>query len=182
MGQIARSDPDLSVGIRIKQKNTRAERAILDAFVSLLMEGRYEDIETREIADKADVGRSTFYRHFRNKDDLLEKSMEWLLVAIADASSRSEDPSSLTGVVDHLWGNRRLARVLSKQPILTNLRRSLTALLEKRLNENSSASDASHRAVQIAGAQLAFLEAWLKGELTATRRQALDRLMAAARI
>jgi AcrR family transcriptional regulator len=163
------------------RRHARTTQALLSAFVSLLMQKRYEEIQTREVAERADVGRSTFYRHFRSKEDLLEKSMQWLVLAIADASLRETPPESLRGVVDHLWANRRLARVASRQPTITNLRRALTAELENRLSRMplaATGAPASHRAVQIAGAQLAFLDAWLKGELTASRDQAVERLLA----
>lgn len=167
------------------RRQARSRQAVLGAFVSLLMEKRYDEIQTREIAHRADVGRSTFYRHFRNKDDLLESSMRWIIVAIADGSLGRGSPGTLAAVIDHLWANRRLARLVSRPPILRKIRKALTAQLESRLQlveQAPAAALASHRAVQIAGAQLAFLEAWLNGEVTASRDQAVERLVAATAI
>ena len=42
-----------------------------DALVSLIVEKPYDTIVVKEILDRANVGRSTFYTHFRDKDDLL---------------------------------------------------------------------------------------------------------------
>ncbi len=166
----------------IDRSGAPTRQAVLSAFVSLLLEKRYEEILTSEVLRRADVGRSTFYRHFRSKQDLLERSMAWLVLAIADASLQRSAPDRLRHVVDHLWTHRRLARVASRPPMIANLQRALSAQLESRLNRMplaATGAPAAHRAVQIAGAQLAFLNAWLKGEVTASRDQAVERLLAA---
>lgn len=50
------------------QKTTNLLRKSL---VSLIAEKPYDSIVVKEILDRANVGRSTFYMHFRDKDDLL---------------------------------------------------------------------------------------------------------------
>ena len=49
----------------------RTRRALADALMSLLNEKRYEAVTVQDILDRADVGRSTFYAHFLDKDSLL---------------------------------------------------------------------------------------------------------------
>jgi AcrR family transcriptional regulator len=41
------------------------------------------EITIQNVLDRADVGRSTFYSHFRNKDDLLQRDWEQFLAGLA---------------------------------------------------------------------------------------------------
>jgi AcrR family transcriptional regulator len=49
----------------------RTRRLISDAFVALILERGYDRITVQDILDRADVGRSTFYAHYRDKEALL---------------------------------------------------------------------------------------------------------------
>lgn len=52
-------------------------RALLqDALLSLILEQGYESLTVQEIVDRANLGRSTFYVHYRDKLDLLLSTME----------------------------------------------------------------------------------------------------------
>jgi AcrR family transcriptional regulator len=71
-------------GARDKDRRVqKTRRLLLGALGSLLHEKRYDAIVVREILDRANVGRSTFYAHFRDKDELLLSAIRDVL----DASS-----------------------------------------------------------------------------------------------
>ena len=56
----------------------RTRRLLHSALMSLIVQKKYELITVQEVLDRADVGRSTFYMHFRDKDDLLFSGFEYL--------------------------------------------------------------------------------------------------------
>jgi len=57
----------------------RTRRSLSDALVGLILEKRFDAITVQEVIDRADVGRSTFYAHFRGKEDLFLSDWKRLL-------------------------------------------------------------------------------------------------------
>lgn len=49
----------------------RTRGLLRDALVSLILEKGYQKITVQDLIDRANVGRSTFYSHYRDKEDLL---------------------------------------------------------------------------------------------------------------
>jgi AcrR family transcriptional regulator len=49
----------------------RTEQLLGDALVTLILEKGYDAITIQDIIDRANVGRSTFYAHYQDKQDLL---------------------------------------------------------------------------------------------------------------
>jgi AcrR family transcriptional regulator len=56
---------------RADRRVERTRRSCMHALVSLIAEKGYERITVQEIIDRADVGRSTFYAHYADKEALL---------------------------------------------------------------------------------------------------------------
>ncbi len=56
----------------------RTRRLMNEALMTLIVEKGYEAVTVQDILDKADVGRSTFYAHFRDKNDLLLSGFDHL--------------------------------------------------------------------------------------------------------
>ena len=49
----------------------RTIESLRNALIELIVEKHYDSITVQDIIDRANVGRSTFYTHFRDKEDLL---------------------------------------------------------------------------------------------------------------
>lgn len=50
----------------------RTRKALRDALHSLVLDRGYDDLSVQDITDKANLGRATFYLHYREKEELLE--------------------------------------------------------------------------------------------------------------
>ena len=67
----------------IKDRRVQKTQTLLrQALLSLLAEKPYDAIVVEEILDRANVGRSTFYMHFRDKDDLLVTGIDDMIGAV----------------------------------------------------------------------------------------------------
>lgn len=62
----------------------RTRRLLKEALLELLAERDYDAITVQEIADRADVGRSTFYAHFESKEDLLFAGVDRHLMSFVE--------------------------------------------------------------------------------------------------
>lgn len=71
------------------RRTKRTLNAIFDAFIDLMVEEGYEAITVQDIIDRADIGRSTFYLHFKDKDDLLENCIGQLRASLKEKSAAS---------------------------------------------------------------------------------------------
>jgi len=50
----------------------KTERAIRCAFIDLVEKKGFDELSVKDIVDAADIGRGTFYLHYKDKYDLLE--------------------------------------------------------------------------------------------------------------
>ena len=72
---------------RPERRDRRVERtrtSLHDALIGLAREKPYGAIAVKEILSRANVGKSTFYTHFRGKDELLESGIHDMLRSIHD--------------------------------------------------------------------------------------------------
>jgi len=70
------SDNERQVSPQLKRKKIDARvrktrDALGDALVELMQQRPFDSITVQDVLDRANVGRSTFYSHYSDKDDLL---------------------------------------------------------------------------------------------------------------
>lgn len=63
--------PRLSENTPPDRRAQRTRQTLSHALIALIQEKRYDAITVQDICDRANVGRSTFYAHYQDKDDLL---------------------------------------------------------------------------------------------------------------
>ena len=64
---------------KVDRRIQRTRQLLDDALIELILEKGYDKITVQNIADQANVGRSTFYAHCLDKDDLMEKSVNLMM-------------------------------------------------------------------------------------------------------
>lgn len=78
---------------KIDARVRRTRDALGDALVRLMLEKPFDSITVQDVLDRAHVGRSTFYTHYSDKDDLLMSDAEEFFEAISMALSAHGDKS-----------------------------------------------------------------------------------------
>jgi AcrR family transcriptional regulator len=61
---------------RHDRKRQLTRRQLIDAVVQLVLEKGYEGVTIQDITDRADLGRGTFYLHFKDKDEAVWSAIE----------------------------------------------------------------------------------------------------------
>ncbi|WP_051132977.1 TetR/AcrR family transcriptional regulator [Nocardia paucivorans] len=113
----------------------RTRDALHLALIESMLERGYERVTVSDIIARADIGRSTFYAHYRDKDDLLVVSCtEFLRREIADSPDRS--PLAPVRIMIDLAGGypdiyRALVGPKSSATALRGYRRSIATVLEE---------------------------------------------------
>ncbi|MDY6872938.1 MAG: TetR/AcrR family transcriptional regulator [Chloroflexota bacterium] len=62
-----------------KQLDRRVRRtrcALQDSLISLILEKGYDAVTIEDITDRADLGRTTFYLHYKDKEELLMRAID----------------------------------------------------------------------------------------------------------
>lgn len=171
----AHADPELHGNIDRRARRTR--QALHEALIQLIIERDYDEITVMDIADGANVGRSTFYAHFTDKDDLLRSGTihfrDMLLREHAARRSASGTDAPLLSfsrfMTEHLKERKQLYRALQKGragPIIWDAFRLYVAeLVRTELSARAKKGTEPHEtelAVQfIVGAFMSVLTWWM---------------------
>ena len=94
------------------RRSQRTRQAISDALVALMLEKNYDAITVQEIIDRANVGRSTFYSHYVDKDDLLTSQFERIGQQLEITSNRDYALLPIMEFFEHAQENHRLFKSL----------------------------------------------------------------------
>jgi len=99
------------------RRTQRTQQALIDALLDLLKVKHYDAISVKDIIEKANVGRSTFYAHYQTKDDLLKSGFESVLDMLLDQVVFDETERNLTldttPLFRHAQGHVKLFRILA---------------------------------------------------------------------
>lgn len=123
----------------------RTRKLIMQAFIELTIEKGFSTITVQDIADRAMVNRSTFYRHYLDKYDLLNKYMDEVyalsseeeLLALKLRPQPDKVPTGLLALLNHIQKNAEFYQVmlgpkgdpLFVQRLRTNTQQRFTNLL-----------------------------------------------------
>lgn len=69
---------------RTDRRVLRTRQLLRDTLMALILEKGYDAVTVQDITDRANLGRATFYLHYRDKEDLLSHSLEAIYTALTE--------------------------------------------------------------------------------------------------
>jgi AcrR family transcriptional regulator len=96
---------------RVDRRARRTRDVLGDALIDLMQERAFNSITVQDVLDRAEVGRSTFYTHYRDKDDLFLSDVEDFWEAISTMLQRSGEDSKRVAPVRELFTHVAEAKV-----------------------------------------------------------------------
>ena len=110
----------------------KTRKLLQDALIELVAEKSYESASIREILERANVGRSTFYAHFQDKDQLLHSILDRLNELFVQHEKQFLDPTKNFGNADIMNLSREFSLTLSLFQFIGQNHRFFKAMLGNR--------------------------------------------------
>lgn len=159
---------------KLDQRVRRTHERLGSALVALIQEKSIDEVTVQEVLDRASVGRSTFYLHFRDKNDLLlsqlEKFLEMMSTALSARKEKSHRVVPVAEMFEHIGSQKKMYRALADSGRLNDffdLAQGYFARgIERRLVESGRLpklpqGQLNARASALAGGLLSLLRWWL---------------------
>jgi AcrR family transcriptional regulator len=93
----------------------RTRAALRQALLSLIVERGWDAVGIRDICQRAEVGRSTFYTHFADKEEVLFSGFDELRIVLRAAARAGGDTRPLgftRGLIEHADQSKQMFRAL----------------------------------------------------------------------
>jgi len=152
----------------------RTHERLGSALVGLIQEKPIDDVTVQEVLDRASVGRSTFYLHFSDKNDLLlsqlEKFLEQMSTALSICREESDRVVPVSELFAHIGSQKKIYRALADSGRLNDFfdlaQGYFSRGIEQRLRESKRLAklpqrELAARAFASAGSLLSLLRWWL---------------------
>jgi AcrR family transcriptional regulator len=159
------------------RRTRRTRELLIHALLELIDTRHYDQISVQDIVERADVGRSTFYAHYENKDALLMGGFEHLLEMLVQqiqCESTGQLTFETTMLFQHARGHYEIYRTLlwgtGFELLIKDGHTALSEKIETRLRELRGAPDESLvplpvLACSLAGSLLVLLKWWLDNKM-----------------
>jgi AcrR family transcriptional regulator len=131
------------ISVAEQDRRVRRTRMLLhEAFIALVEDKGYERTTIQDILDRADVGRSTFYAHYRDKEALLIACFDEMGVQLRREIDEAilADPIDVSWpaalIFEHAYRNQRVYRALCSRQGGTLVQRHLHGVMGEWLGEH----------------------------------------------
>lgn len=161
----------------VDRRSLRTRTALRDALLELIAERGWDEIAVQDVCERANIGRSTFYLHYPNKDALLQGGLEGLqseLQRQARAWSDNASPGTealegfhfALGLIEHAHEQRKVFRGMigrrSGYVVQQRFREMVIRLITDELPASTGSFPRGAVARWLAGAFVELLSWWIE--------------------
>ncbi|WP_078379320.1 TetR/AcrR family transcriptional regulator [Sutcliffiella halmapala] len=172
----------------------RTKSMIRDALTQLMEEKGFEAITVRDITSRADINRGTFYLHYQDKYDLLEKSEDEIIREIEELGRRAKELDLkelaslhregkpvpfLQKLLEYLQSNEALVKVVlgsqanpSFQIKLKNvMKKNMLQNMETKLKKEDLKVPVEYLTAYVMAANIGVIQHWLETGMQLSPRE-----------
>ena len=177
-------------GKQTDRRVIRTKKEILSALTQLMEQKSIDEITVREITDLAGINRGTFYLHYVDKYDLMEKSVNNLICELRDLGIGAMSPSVLkrnmqekeeavidavTSIFQYVQDNNRFIRNLLSENSTYSFHHKFNEILKdsfiKELDLVDSKIPSLYLAAAISYSYQGLIITWLREDMKESPRQ-----------
>jgi AcrR family transcriptional regulator len=159
------------------RRSQRTYHLVSTAMMALLLEKRYDAITVQDILDRADIGRSTFYTHYYDKEDVLVSVTEQMLDLFSQRMQQAEKGNGIVPGLELFQHAQQMSQhfqVLLRGQSGAVLMKTAQILLSKNIEHSLTTAFVGKRSPTVplavmsqylAGAFLNLLKWWLEAEM-----------------
>jgi AcrR family transcriptional regulator len=152
----------------LDRRVARTQRSLREALIALVHERGWDGVTVQDVCERADVGRSTFYVHFADKEELLLSGFEIFRSQLCEhvAARADESFAFLRPLIDHVREHQRLSRALvgkrSHHAVQKKFMHLVSEMVERDVSPLIAAGPRRNAVVRyLAGAIVELLVWWL---------------------
>ncbi len=162
--------------LRTDRRVLRTRDTLGDALVELLQEKTFDEITVQEVLDRAGVGRSTFYAHYKDKEDLFISDVEEFFVMLGTLlkrrGERAERVAPVAEIFTHVGSARGIYGAMVASGKLQDVFELGQGVMARSIEERLRAAG-----VEMEGPMLAAYATALAGSLFALLQWWIDKGM-----
>lgn len=167
----------MTTNTKTDRRVTRTRQALRQALLELMNEKEFKGITVEEITDRADLGRTTFYLHYRAKEDLLLEEVSDLIhqiahqvanVSIAEWQQQRITQRPILMLFQHVKANARVYRLLLRGEGMQQTMERLGNIIIRAVNEVAQMQGELQLLLKNSRVPLSFLGYFFTGALFAT--------------
>lgn len=168
----------------INRKIRYTRMVLKDSLLEIMKEKPISKITVKEICEKADINRATFYSHYSDPYDLLHKieseTLEWaekmVTILLAQTDER-EMIKIIENILEYIVDNKKHIQILMSEQGDINFQKQLLSMIYNRcgispaIENNTGSSSDEYYFVFVVNGSVGLIQYWLKSGLNRSARE-----------